>query len=120
MSSIVDPQESNRFQPEKATYGFSLLLSGVQEITCELEDALYGGACDDALLSQVGGHIYLDFDRESDSWSSAIISAIKDVENCGQGLTVVRVLTPGEETIRNINALLRARRHPDLTSKLLK
>ena len=110
--------QSARANQENSTYSFTLLLNGIDEITSELEDALYGGACNDALISQAGGRVYLDFDRAAESWSAAIMSAIEDVENSGLGVRVARVYLPGEEVIEGINAFLHVRDQPDLRRRL--
>src|SRR5215212_6054507 len=74
------------------TFRFTLLIAGRAEIDQELEDALYEGGCDDALLSVSNGQILLDFDREGTSITDAILSAIKDVEAAALGIQVMRVL----------------------------
>ena len=120
MSNVIDPKPAQEVDHAKATFSFSLLISGIDEITDALEDALYGGACDDALISQVEGRIYLDFDREAESWTTAIMSAIEDVENCGLDLRVARVVPPGQNVIKDINAFLRLRDQPELKKRLTK
>ena len=65
----------------RKTYQFSLILSGVDIDTPNLEDSLFEAGCDDALINSSSGTVYLDFDRESESLESAIISAIKNVES---------------------------------------
>nr|WP_232487360.1 hypothetical protein [Pectobacterium parmentieri] len=64
------------------TYHFSLTLSGVSADTAGLEDALFSG-CDDALVCFYGSAVYLEFDRESPHFSTAVISAIHDIEPAG-------------------------------------
>ncbi|GMB64613.1 DNA-binding protein [Pectobacterium parmentieri] len=66
------------------TYHFSLTLSGVSADTAGLEDedALFSG-CDDALVCFYGSAVYLEFDRESPHFSTAVISAIHDIESAG-------------------------------------
>ena len=61
----------------RKTYQFSLILSGVDIDTPNLEDSLFEAGCDDALINSSSRTVYLDFDRESESLESAIISAIK-------------------------------------------
>jgi len=72
-------------------YDFTLLLDRVDEITSELECALYTAGCDDATISVRLGRMYLTFSRGGDSLKDAIISAIMDVRASGLGATVVRV-----------------------------
>ncbi len=92
------------------TYSFTLILSGVEDITPELENGIYGGGCDDALLGMTEGAIFLDFDREAGSLMEAITSAIKQVENApGLRLRVTKVIPPGERIIAYFNAMLTLR-----------
>jgi hypothetical protein len=66
---------------QKNIYKFTLILSGVDEHTQNLEDSLYESNCDDALINFRNGTVFLDFVRESTSLEEAIIGAIKDVES---------------------------------------
>jgi len=72
-------------------YSFSLLLQGASELTTEIADALYEAGCDDALVGSRDGLLFAEFDREAPSAATAIISAIRQIESAGVGLTVVRV-----------------------------
>lgn len=106
-------------------YSFTLLLAGFDEITSELEDAVYEAGCSDALLGIHAGNPYLAFDREAESLEEAIKSAIKAVEKIqatGLSIEVISVIPPGADTIDNFNAYLRMRRrlvHTDMTKELL-
>lgn len=91
-------------------YSFTLVLSGFEEITEAIENALFDAGCDDALLGVHSGSPYLAFDREAESLEEAIKSAIKNVEGCGQNIQVVRVIPPGADTMETINAYLKMRR----------
>lgn len=66
-------------------YNFSLTLAGVTSETPGLEDSLYASGCDDGLICFYGKSVYVEFDRESDSFAHAILSAIKDIESAGIG-----------------------------------
>lgn len=82
-------------------YEFSLILSGVHELTREVEDALFEAGCDDSTLSLQYGCIYMEFSRPAESLKAAILSAIRDVRKSGIGADVVRVdecnlVTPAE------------------------
>ena len=66
---------------QKKQYQFTLVLSGFNEITSELEDALFEAGCDDALINSRNGVIYLDFDRESNNFEDAVLSAMRNVFN---------------------------------------
>jgi predicted DNA-binding transcriptional regulator AlpA len=73
------------------TYDFTLILSGVPELTDEVCDALFEAGCDDAVLGQREGVTFLDFGRDANSARAAILSAIDAVEGAGIGARVVRV-----------------------------
>ena len=88
---------------------FVLMLSGFDEITDEISNALYDAGCDDALLGIRAGAPYLTFDREAPTLSEAITSAIRDVESCGLEIRVECVRPRGEETLNEVNALLKTR-----------
>lgn len=65
---------------KKKNYTFSLILNGVNSITSDLENQIFEAGCDDAILYSKNGIVFLEFDRESNSLKSAILSAIGDVE----------------------------------------
>ena len=64
----------------QTAYAFTLVLRGINEITTELEDALFESGCDDAMVHSGNGSIYLTFDRLDTSLEKAVSTAIKDVE----------------------------------------
>jgi hypothetical protein len=72
-------------------YSFSLVLQGANDLTPELADALYEAGCDDVLVGSRNGVLFAEFDREARSSAEAIVSAIRQIESAGVGLTVVRV-----------------------------
>lgn len=72
-------------------YQFTLLLDGVNSDTPGLEDSLFESGCDDALIKNKSGLVYLDFDRESSSLEQAIVSAINDVETAGINARVTSI-----------------------------
>lgn len=72
-------------------FSFSLTLHGASELIPEIADALYEAGCDDALVGSRDGVLFAEFDREAPSSAAAIISAIRQIESAGAGLTVVRV-----------------------------
>ena len=76
---------------ELETYSFTLILSGFDELTDEIADAVYGSGCDDALLGIEDGVPYLDFDRKAESLDNAFCSAISDIEKCKVPIKVLRV-----------------------------
>lgn len=46
---------------------FTLILSGIDELTDEILDRLYKAGCDDALLGVRDGIVFADFAREAQS-----------------------------------------------------
>ncbi len=72
-------------------YNFALTLTGVTADTKGLEDALFNSGCDDALVCFYGKSVYLEFDRESDSFCQAVFSAIRDIESSPLGAKVASV-----------------------------
>lgn len=55
----------------------------------ELVGALYAAGCDDALFGSTDSTHYGEFDREADSLSAALASAIADVRSAGIGVVHV-------------------------------
>lgn len=64
------------------THNFTLVLSGLPEFMEEMAHTLYESGCDDALISTHNGIPCLEFDRDAESFSEAVLSAIYDVETC--------------------------------------
>ncbi len=65
------------------TYTFTLVLSGISEVTEDIANALYEAGCDDAGVGSCDGVSTVDFDREAESLGDAIGSAVKNVERAG-------------------------------------
>lgn len=61
-------------------YHFSLTLGGVSTATPDLEQHLFEQGCDDALVCAYNQTVYLEFDREAEDFSSALLSAVRDCE----------------------------------------
>src|SRR5262249_21847234 len=93
---------------------FTLVLSGVNEVTPELADALYEVTHGDIEFDMRAGVASLRFQRAAPNLRGAILAAIKEVE--GAGIRVVRVESETANTIAKINAdLFRQRKstgHP--------
>jgi hypothetical protein len=70
-------------------FDFSIVLSGVDKLTPELEDALFEAGCDDATVSEVNRSILVEFSRRADSLREAILSAIADVRKAGASVSHV-------------------------------
>ena len=77
------------------TWEFTAVLTGVDEITDELADALYEAGCDDATVGSSCGVATVSFAREAPSLQEAIRSAIADVQKAG--VVVDRVQIEHEE-----------------------
>jgi hypothetical protein len=74
-----------------ATHSFTLFFNGADVLDDEQFDALYDAGCDDALFGVRDGAQYGAFDREANSFSEALASAIGDVTSAVPGLQVVRI-----------------------------
>lgn len=88
------------------THRFTLILSGVRELTPDFADALYEATHGDIELGLRDGVAFVDFSRRARSLRDAITTAIQDVESCGAGVRVVRVESESANTIAKINAAL--------------
>ncbi len=67
-------------------YSFALVIEGNVEPHI---DELFEAGCDDATFGSVDGIDYADFDREAETLSQAVASAIADIESV-PGLVVRR------------------------------
>ena len=83
---------------------FTLILSGVAELTPELADGLYQATGGDIELNMCQGVAYLEFDRSAAALDTAISEAIRQVEGADLGVRVVRVESDAANTIARINA----------------
>jgi len=86
------------------THAFTLILSGVADITPELADALYESTHGDIELSQRDGVAFLEFERQAATLRDAVTTAIREVEGAGVGVRVVRVESEAANVIAKINA----------------
>ncbi len=73
------------------SYEFSLILTGVDEETEGLEDAIFEAGCDDCLINFRDGTVYLDFDRTAKSFENAVLSAITALESASLPIKVSSV-----------------------------
>jgi hypothetical protein len=83
---------------------FTLILSGVAEITPELADSLYTATRGDIELNLRDGVAFLEFERAASSLREAITAAIREVEGADVGVRVVRVESEAANVIAKINA----------------
>lgn len=72
-------------------HDFVLVLTGITDLTPDVEDALYEAGCDDGTLSKRSGRVYMTFSRSAGSLGDAILSAVRDVRRAGVGADVLRV-----------------------------
>jgi hypothetical protein len=86
------------------THTFTLVLSGVAEITPELADALFEATQGDIELHVRDGVAFVEFERTAASRREAITSAIREVEQAAVGVRVVRVESETANVIAKINA----------------
>lgn len=73
------------------SFNFTLIFEGLDELDEDVVDALYGAGCDDALFGERHSTPFGEFDREAADFSSAVLSAIRAVEDAVPDLRVVRV-----------------------------
>jgi exosome complex RNA-binding protein Csl4 len=86
------------------TQSFTLVLSGVAEITPELADALYSATQGDIELNLRDGVAFVEFERTAPTLREAILAAIQEVEKAEVGVRVVRVESEAANVIAKINA----------------
>jgi hypothetical protein len=72
-------------------HDFTLVLTGVSELTQTVEDALFNAGCDDATIAVRSGRLFVTFSRSAESLKDAIISAIRAVWRANIGADVLRV-----------------------------
>ena len=91
----------NATQTCEREYDFALILTGANDLTDDVMNALFEAGCDDATPSVQYGCICLEFSRRAESLKDAILSAIRDVRKANIGADVLRVdecdlVTPAE------------------------
>ncbi len=86
------------------TYNFTLVLSGITEVTDEAANALFEAGCDDGSFASRDGIAFISFHRDAATLRGAIDSAMADVKKTGYG--VLRVESEAANTIAQINAEL--------------
>jgi exosome complex RNA-binding protein Csl4 len=86
------------------THTFTLILSGVAEITPELADALYAATQGDIELNLRDGIAYVEVERAAPTLRKAIITVISEIEQAPVGVRVVRVESEAANAIAKINA----------------
>ncbi|WP_152052409.1 hypothetical protein [Tautonia marina] len=79
-------------------YSFTMILSGVSELTPAMAESLFAAGCDDATPASRGGIVHIAFDRDAESLGDAVGSAIRDVERAGFKVAQVEVESAGESS----------------------
>jgi len=64
-------------------HDFTIIASGLNTAAADYEDRFFEAGCDDATLSFQRGLIILDFAREAESLSHAVVTAMRDVRAAG-------------------------------------
>src|SRR5882724_993761 len=88
------------------SYRFTLILSGIAEITSELADALFTATGGDIELNMRNDVAYVDVERAAVTLHDAVSSTIAELERASVGVRVVRVESDVANTIAKINAEL--------------
>jgi hypothetical protein len=86
------------------THSFTLILSGVAEITPDLADALYTATHGDIELNLRDGVAFVEVERGATTLQGAILTAIREIEQANVGVRVVRVESEVANVIPKINA----------------
>lgn len=79
------------------TYAFTLTLTGIDALTPQVSDALFGAGVngeEDTLVYSRDGLVYIDYEIESPTLAEAVSSAIGKVERAGFGVARVEVEEP--------------------------
>ena len=82
-------------------YEFQVILSGVNEMTEEVSNALYDAGCEDGTPFSSQGVAAIGFTREANSLDEAIRSAVADVQKAGY--SVARVESADQPLYSQIN-----------------
>ena len=72
-------------------HDFTLVLTGVNELTQGVVDSFYEAGCDDATIASRCGRVVATFSRTAPSLKDAILSAIHCIRRAGVGADVLRV-----------------------------
>lgn len=75
----------------KNEHDFSLVLTGVAELTSEIEDALFESGCDDSTIGFRQGRLILTFSRNAVSLKEAVFSAIHDIKKAKIQANTLRI-----------------------------
>lgn len=73
---------------------FTVEVSGISTKRDDYENVLYRAGCDDALIAVIDDKLYLDFDRDAETFEQAVDLASHDIERAGG--KIVRVMPTPE------------------------
>jgi hypothetical protein len=73
-------------------YSFEVEVSGIDLSDDFFVDRLFNAGCNDALLCVQNNILYIDFNREANSYDEAVDSAKKNIESIGGCVENVRVI----------------------------
>jgi len=79
-----------------------MIVDGIADIDDATVDALYESGCDDSSLGVRNGAFTASFDRESDSFEDAVLSAIADIRNADVGATGFRLVSRDLVTLSDV------------------
>jgi hypothetical protein len=82
---------SQKKRLSESEHDFTLVLTGVSELTQKVVDAFYEAGCDDATIASRSGRVVATFSRTAPSLKDAILSAIQSVRKAKVGADVLRV-----------------------------
>jgi hypothetical protein len=86
------------------THTFTLIISGVADLSPELADALYSATNGDIEMNLRDGVAFMEFERTAPTLRDAVTSAIREVEGANVGVRVMRVESDAANVIAKINA----------------
>ena len=86
---------------DMSTFEFTLILDGPDLQDQRMIDRLSEAGCDDATFGSRDGVQYVDFDREAEALSDAILSAVEDLEKL-EGVEVIRIADAGLASLADI------------------
>lgn len=88
------PERRGRSMKQKiceSEHDFTLVLTGIDELTQKVLDAFFEAGCDDATFASRCGRIVATFSRSAPSLKDAILSAIQCIRKADVGADVLRV-----------------------------
>jgi hypothetical protein len=91
----TDAMAKKAIQPQKKNcpreFDFALVLDGLDDLTDDVMDKLFEAGCDDATFSLRYGRVFAEFSRTAESYSEAVLSAIRHVRMANVGADLLRV-----------------------------